>query len=112
MSFRHCAEIAAEKGLHLREVIAVNGGARSAVWRQILCDALGVPLLYVPDGAGAPTGGALLAGMAVGLVDGVATARRWRSALVRHAPDAARTEIYAGLLAGRRELYPAIRQIA
>ena len=54
VSFRHCAEIAAEKGLRLREVIAVNGGARSAVWRQILCDALGVPLLYVPDGAGAP----------------------------------------------------------
>lgn len=112
VSFRHCAEIAAEKGLALREVIAVNGGARSAVWRQILCDALGVPLLYVPDGAGAPTGGALLAGMAVGLVDGVATARRWRSALVRHAPDAGRTETYAGLLAGRRALYPAIRQIA
>ena len=43
VSFRHCAEIAAEKGLRLREVIAVNGGARSAVWRQILCDALGVP---------------------------------------------------------------------
>src|SRR6266851_3531788 len=112
VSFRHCAEIAAEKGLALREVIAVNGGARSAVWRQILCDALGVPLLYVPDGAGAPTGGALLAGMAVGLVDGVATARRWRSALVRHAPDSGRTATYAALLAARRALYPAIRQIA
>jgi sugar (pentulose or hexulose) kinase len=112
VSFRHCAEIAAEKGLALREVIAVNGGARSAVWRQILCDALGVPLLYVPDGAGAPTGGALLAGMAVGLVDGVATARRWRSALVRHAPDAGRTATYAALLAARRALYSAIRQIA
>jgi hypothetical protein len=66
----------------------------------------------VPDGAGAPTGGALLAGMAVGLVDGVATARRWRSALVRHAPDPGRTATYAALLAGRRALYPAIRQIA
>jgi xylulokinase len=112
VSFRHCAEIAAEKGLRLREVIAVNGGARSAVWRQILCDALGVPLLYVPAGGGAPAGGALLGGMAVGLVDGVAAARRWRSALVRHVPDPARTAIYAALLAARRELYPAVRQIA
>lgn len=112
VSFRHCAEVAAEKGPRLREVIAVNGGARSAVWRQILCDALGVPLYYVPDGAAAPTGGALLAGIAVGLVDGVDAARRWRPALVRHVPDAARTEIYAALLAARRELYPAVRQIA
>ena len=112
VSFRHCAEIATEKGLRLREVIAVNGGARSAVWRQILCDALGVPLHYVPDGAGAPAGGALLAGIAVGLVDGVAAARRWRPALVRHVPDAGRTATYAALLAARRELYPAVRRIA
>jgi xylulokinase len=112
VSFRHCAEIAAEKGMRLREVIAVNGGARSAVWRQILCDALGVPLLYAPEGGGAPTGGALLGGIAVGLLDGVQAARRWRRALVPHAPDAGRTATYAALLAGRRELYPAVRRIA
>jgi hypothetical protein len=45
-------------------------------------------------------------------VDGVETARRWRSALVRHAPDAGRTATYAALLAERRGLYPAVRQIA
>jgi xylulokinase len=112
VSFRHCAEIAAEKGLRLQEVITVNGGARSAVWRQILCDALGVPLHYVPAGGGAPAGGALLAGLAVGLLPGVEAARRWRGALVRHAPDAARTATYAALLAARRELYPAVRRIA
>jgi hypothetical protein len=50
--------------------------------------------------------------MAVGLVDGVAAARRWRSALVRHVPDPARTATYAALLAARRELYPAVRRIA
>jgi len=112
VSFRHCAEIAAEKGLRLTEVVTVNGGARSAVWRQILCDALGVPLHYVPDGGGAAAGGALLAGMAVGLLPGVEAARRWRRALVRHAPDPARTATYAALLAARRELYPAVRRIA
>jgi len=112
VSFRHCAEIAAEKGLRLREIIAVNGGARSAVWRQILCDALGVPLSYVPDAAGAPVGGALLAGIAVGLVDGVGAARGWRPARVRHVPDADRTATYAAQLAARHELYPAVRQIA
>jgi len=82
------------------------------VWRQILCDALGVPLHYVPDGGGAPAGGALLAGIAVGLLPGVAASRRWRGALVRHVPDHARTATYAALLAVRRELYPAVRRIA
>jgi len=112
VSFRHCAEIAAEKGLRLREVITVNGGARSGVCRQILCDALGVPLLYAPEGGGAPAGGALLAGIAVGLLEGVGAARRWRGALVRHEPDATCTPTYAALLAARRALYPAVRRIA
>ena len=58
VSLRHAAEIAREGGLHFREVVAVNGGARSALWRQILCDALSVDLLYVPDHPGAPAGAA------------------------------------------------------
>lgn len=112
VSFRHCAEVAAENGLELHEVIAVNGGARSPVWRQILCDALGVPLRYLPDSAGAPAGGALLAGIATGGLDGVEAAKRWRGRLLEHAPDPARTATYAALLAARGRLYPAVRQFA
>lgn len=112
VSFRHCLEVARESGLELREVIAVNGGARSALWRQILCDALGVPLSYLPESPGAPAGAAILAGIGAGVLPGVETAKAWRGATVGHVPEAAATAVYAGLLAERIKLYPALRAIA
>ncbi len=111
VSFRHCLEVAREGGLELGEVVAVNGGARSALWRQILSDALGVPLLYLPESPGAPAGAALLAGIGAGVLPGVEAAKAWRGAPVRHAPDAAATAVYAGILAERIKLYPALRAL-
>lgn len=112
VSFRHAAEIARERGLVLREVVAVNGGARSALWRQILCDALGVELLHVPDHAGAPAGAAILAGVGVGMLPGVHVARSWRRPAGRHRPEAMAGAVYAELLARRLALYPALRDVA
>lgn len=112
VSFRHCAQVAAERGVRLREVVAVNGGARSALWRQIFCDALGVPLLHAPESPGAPAGAAVLAGIGAGLLPDVSAARRWRGDLVRHEPDPGRTATYARLLDVRQALYPALRRIA
>lgn len=112
VSFRHCANVVRGSGVTLREVIVVDGGARSALWRQIIADALGVPLFYLPDAAGAPAGAAVLAGLGSGALAGVETARRWRGPLVRHAPDPARTATYERMLARRTELYPALRRIA
>jgi xylulokinase len=112
VSFRHCLEVAREGGRRIEEVVAVNGGARSALWRQILADALGVPLLYLPESPGAPAGAALLAGIGVGLLPGVERARAWRAAARRHEPDPGAGAIYAGLLAERQRLHPALRRIA
>jgi xylulokinase len=112
VSFRHCLEVARESGRQLHEVVAVNGGARSALWRQILCDALGTPLAYLPDNPGAPAGAALLAGIGVGALPGPAAARAWRGRVERHVPDPAGEAVYAALLAERLPLYPALRRIA
>jgi len=112
LSFRHCLEVVHERGVALREVVAVNGGARSPLWRQILCDALGAPLRYLPDAPGAPAGAALLAGLGTGLVPGVEVAKAWRGRAVEHAPDPARTELYTEMLAERLALYPSLREIA
>ena len=112
LSLRHSFEVLRERGTTLDEVVAVNGGARSAVWRQILCDALGAPLAYLPDGLGAPAGAALLAGLGVGAVSAVSAAKAWRGRLVRHVPDPARHEMYTAMLAERLTLYPALRRVA
>lgn len=112
VSFRHCLEVAREHGLELAEVIAVDGGARSALWRQILCDALGVPLSYLPDSPGAPAGAAILAGLGIGALPDVGAAKAWRGRMVEHRPDPDATRVYARLLAERVKLYPALRSIA
>ena len=112
VSFRHCLEVAGEHGLVLREVIAVDGGARSALWRQILCDALGVPLSYLPDSPGAPAGAAMLAALGSGGLADVHAAKTWRGRMLEHRPDPAGTEVYARQLAERVRRYPALRATA
>jgi xylulokinase len=112
VSFRHCAEVAAERGLGLREVVAVNGGGRSPLWRQILSDALGAELLYVPGHRGAAAGAALLAGLGTGVVRDVTAARAWRGPVVRHRPHESRRAVYDALLARRKEIFASLRAIA
>jgi len=109
VSFRHCAEVGGERGLAFHEVVAVNGGARSRLWRQILADALGVDLLYLPDHPGAPAGAAILAGIGTGVLSGVDAAKRWRPPVMRHVPDEAAGAVYRRLLSARKELYAALR---
>jgi xylulokinase len=111
VSFRHCLEVAGEHGLELSEVVAVDGGARSALWRQILCDALGVELAYLPESPGAPAGAAILAGLGAGALPDVSAAKVWRGRMVRHQPNPAATAVYTSLLAERVKLYPALRVI-
>jgi xylulokinase len=112
VSFRHCAEVLRERGPAIHEVVVVDGGARSALWRQIIADALGARLTWVPESAGAPAGAAMLAGIGAGVLDGVAVARTWRGPVVRHEPDPARTADYAGLLERRIALHPRLRSVA
>jgi xylulokinase len=67
--FRQHAEIFAERGVALRASARVsNGGSKSMVWKQILADALGVPLEPILDHPGAALGAALAAGVGSGLL--------------------------------------------
>jgi xylulokinase len=69
--FRQHAEIFAERGIALAATARVsNGGSRSLVWKQILADALGVPLEPVLDHPGAALGAALAAAVGSGLLTG------------------------------------------
>jgi len=108
LGFVDCQAVVEDAGVKLREVLAANGGGKSALFRQILCDALGVPLAYTPKGGGTIAGAAVLAGMGAGLL-GADAAKRWRGEEVRHAPDATAHGKYRELLTVRRAAYQALR---
>jgi len=64
---RQHMQIAKEIGIPISNMIAVNGGAKSKLWRQIISDITGFPQQYVPNSPGAPLADAFLAGLGTGL---------------------------------------------
>jgi len=64
--------------LNIREVRITGGGAKSELWNQLKADALGIPVVQIRGGEGAPMGVALLAGYGVGLFRSLEdAAARW-----------------------------------
>jgi xylulokinase len=93
----------------IHEVRASGGGARSPVWRQILADVFGVPLVVAEAIEGAAYGAALLAGVGGGVWPDVATAAQVAVKLgdrVEPGQDAGR---YEGAYRTYRDLYPLLK---
>jgi xylulokinase len=111
LGFVDCQAVLEDGGVVLREVVAANGGGKSALFRQILCDALGVPLAYAAKGGGTVAGAAILAGLGAGIFAKPEDARGWRGALVRHEPNAAAHARYRALLELRRATYAGLRGV-
>lgn len=111
LGFVDCQAVLEEGGVVLREVLAANGGGKSALFRQILCDALGVPLAYAAKGGGTVAGAAILAGLGAGLLGSADDARGWRGELVRHEPNAEAHARYRELLALRRAAYGGLKGV-
>jgi xylulokinase len=107
--FRQHMEIFEELGLTLGEPRITNGGSKSTLWKQILADVLGRPLVPVVDHPGASLGAALAAGIAIGAIDSSN-----RVAELVHTdrpiePDRSRKETYQKGFEMFRELGPAVR---
>jgi xylulokinase len=112
LGFRHCMAVAEEHGVRFAEVVAANGAGRSALLRQTLADALGVPVTWSSQGGGTLAGAAILAGLGVGVVEsaGAASAGAWRPrATVRHEPDPRAHARLRRVFARRLALYDAVR---
>ena len=87
-----------------------GGGARSALWRQILADVLGLELVTVRASEGAAFGAALLAGVAGGAWSSVDEAcRRAVAAGETTRPAGAPREAYDAAYGRFRDAYPAVR---
>jgi len=56
-------------GLKPREIRVTGGGAKSPVWRQLMADVFGVPVVAMVEDEGAALGGALQAAWCVALRD-------------------------------------------
>jgi xylulokinase len=92
------------------EVRVSGGGARSALWQQILSDVLDAELVTVNTTEGAAYGAALLAGVGTGCwstVDAACSACITATGRVSPSPVVAST--YARYHALYRDLYPALR---
>jgi xylulokinase len=93
----------------VREVRVTGGGEKSAVWNQIKADVLGVPVVQIVGGGGAPMGAALLAAFGVGMVSDLEQgAARWVRTGAVTEPDPTRVRIEGQRLTRYHELLKAL----
>jgi xylulokinase len=92
-------------GAEPQQAILAGGGARSSVWRQIVADVIGMPILPLANVEGSAFGAALLAAAGTGAIDLASTARTWAryDEPVTPAPDA--QAVYQRLLPVFRDAY-------
>lgn len=65
-SIRDCLQVVESLGQSISSLYLIGGGAKSRLWRQVLCDVLGRPLIK-PAIEDAAFGAAVMAGIAVGV---------------------------------------------
>lgn len=108
-ALRQHVEIVRELGIDIRRLIAVNGGAKSKLWRQIISDITGLPQQYVPEAPGAPYGDAFLAGVATGIFKNPTQIRDYVKIAEETRPNKENAAIYEKLYKIYLTLYPALK---
>jgi xylulokinase len=110
-ALRDSLELVRALGVTPEEAVAVGGGARSEIWRQMQADVFGVPIVTVGPGAGAAYGAAMLGAAAEG-GSGTAreVARRWLRRIDRREPGLVASERYEAAYRRYRSLYPRLRR--
>jgi xylulokinase len=109
LGLRDSLEILRAMGLAPTQVRASGGGARSALWRQILADVFGTELVTVDVTEGAAYGAALLAGVGVGAFPSVEAACDRVVRIADHARPGPSRERYEELYRVYVELYPRLQ---
>lgn len=109
-SLRDCYEILSGMGVSMQTMTAVGGGARSALWRQMLADLYRCELRTVNTAEGPAMGAAILAGVGACLFSDVASAAKaWIKPVSTCAPCEQDAQRYDSFYAVYRSLYPALR---
>lgn len=93
-SMKDCFETLREMDAAPTEAVAIGGGSKSDLWRQILADMLGIPLTTV-ENVDSSLGSAMLAGVAIGVfADHAEAVRRCVRVTGVTAPDPAAVAFY------------------
>lgn len=101
----HHVEILKEMGINIRKWLAVNGGAKSRLWRQIISDITGIPQYYAVNHPGAPLGDAFLAGIGIREIKNWNTIKKWVRFDEITRPNIRNRKIYKKLYKVYRDLY-------
>jgi xylulokinase len=111
-SLKDCFTIIRQQGLPIEQVRATGGGARSRLWRQIISDVLGVPLVTTNSAEGPALGAAILAGVASGVYPSVEEAcNRVVKTLEQTHPEAETADVYTRGYPVYQALYPALQPL-
>lgn len=109
LTMRQILDLMRGIGLTVSQARIGGGGAKSALWRQIHADALGLPLTLLQTEEGPALGAAILAGVGCGAWPDVraacAAAIQSRETVN---PDPASERQYARLLSQYRDVYPSL----
>lgn len=109
-SLRDCQRDFHEAGIRFSTARITGGGARSALWRQIVADVLGVHI-ELPAAADASYGVALIAGLGSGVLEDLNALPDIVRIVDRIAPDPARHELYQDRFEIYREIQAALAPI-
>ena len=109
-ALRDSLELMRDLGVDATESVAVGGGARSAIWRQMQADVLAVPVVTVGPSGGAPYGAAVLAAVGAGGFDSVSEAcGAWVRPINRVSPRSGVADAYGEGYERYRRLYPRLK---
>ncbi len=109
-AIRDCVEVARDQGIDIRASRVCGGGAKSALWRTILSNVLGIPLELPQTEQGPGYGGAMLAAVACGAYPDVKTCARKLTAVKDVTqPEPGLTAAYEKHYRVWRKLYPAMK---
>ena len=109
-ALRDSLELMRDLGVGATESVAVGGGARSAIWRQMQADVLGVPVVTVGPSGGAPYGASILATVGAGGFETVEEAcQAWIRPLDQISPRSRVANAYGEAYDRYRRLYPRLK---
>jgi xylulokinase len=97
-AYKQMVDIFAQVGQPIEEIIAIDGGAKSGLWRYIFADVLETPIRWRPTGNGTSLGIAFLTAVGVGDIKGFEYLNGWLDSPLDTNPDS-KVAIY-------KKLYP------